>query len=107
MPTPTPQWGDCVKEGIATLSCVPAVFRNVINAALLFAGVIALLMIIFSGFKFMTSSADPKKVEGARGTLVWAIIGLILILFAFGILNFISYVTAVPCILQFGFGNCG
>ncbi|MBI2622805.1 MAG: hypothetical protein HYW64_01795 [Candidatus Levybacteria bacterium] len=98
---------EIVKEDkVATLKCIPAVFQNIINAALLFSGVVALFFIIFSGIKLTLSHGDPKQVEGARHTLTYALLGLILILLSFTIINLISYVTKVPCIQLFGFSNC-
>lgn len=105
------QWNtivpDCVTaEGVATLTCLPAVFKNLVTAVLVFAGIVALFLIIFSGIKFLTSGGDPKQVEGARKTLTYAIIGLVVILSSFAIINIIAGVTGVDCIKQFGFGNC-
>ncbi len=107
-------WDSIVKDcliknsqgDIATLSCLPALFQNIITALLTFAGVVAIFLIIFSGYKFITSGGDPKAVEEARKTLTYAIIGLLVILFSFFILNLISYVTGVSCIRMFGFTNC-
>lgn len=102
-------WGTCIKGGVATLECIPKVFQNVINGALLFSGVVALFFIIFSGIKLMLSQGDPKQVEGARHTLTYAIAGLLLILLSFLIINLISSVTKVHCILgilEFGFESC-
>lgn len=100
-------WGKCVtNEGVAKLTCIPAVFQNLISSALLFSGVVALFFIIFSGIKLMLSQGDPKQVEGARHTLTYAIAGLLLVLLSFTIINLISYVTNVPCIKLFGFSNC-
>ncbi len=99
-------WDKCLEKGVATLNCIPIVFSNILNWALVFAGVAALFLIILSGIKFITSGGDPKQVEGARHTLTYAIIGLLLILFSFLILNLISYVTGVECIKVFGFDNC-
>lgn len=99
-------WGGCVKNGIATIECVPIVFVNVINAALVFSGVTALAFIIVAGFTVMNSGGDPKKVASAKGTLTYAIVGLVLIFLAFGIVNVISYLTGVQCIQTFGFTNC-
>ena len=93
-------------DKVATLKCIPAVFQNLVTAALLFAGVVALFFIIFGGIKLILSQGDPKQVEGAKHTLTYAILGLVLILLSFLILNFISYVTRIPCILKFGFENC-
>lgn len=98
-------WGECFSPehpGVATLDCITVVFQNVVMAALLFAGIVALFMIILGGIKFLTSGGDPKQVEGARNTLTWAIVGLILILLSFFILNLIGFITGVD-LSKFGF----
>ncbi len=99
-------WSSCIVDDVATLNCVPIIFMNIINAALGFSGVTALVFIIFSGLKLMNSGGDQKKVADSKGTLTYAIIGLILVLLAFGIVNFIGYLTGVSCISEFGFTNC-
>jgi len=105
------QWNSIVPgcvtpEGVATLSCIPAIFRNILNAAIIFGGIISIFFIITSGIKFITAGADPKQVDAARDTLVYAIIGLIVVLTSFFILGLISQTVGVPCIQSFGFGNC-
>lgn len=97
---------DSVGNEIATLQCVPIVFGNVIFALLLFAGVTALFFIIISGIKFITSGGDPKQAEAAKKTMTFAIVGLVLVLVSFFIINFIGFITGVTCINQFGFTNC-
>lgn len=91
---------------VATLDCVSAVVKNIIFGAFLFAGIVAVILIIYSGIKFILSGGDPKQVEGARKTMTYAIIGFVLILLSFAILNLISTVTGVNCIKFFGFTNC-
>lgn len=88
---------------VATLKCLPAVFQNIIVAALSFAGIIALFFLIYSGIKFINSGGDAKQVEGARQTATYAIIGLIVVLMSFFIVNLIAHVTGAKCILNFGF----
>lgn len=99
-------WGQCVKGGVATLDCIGPLFQNILNTALGLSGVVALFLIVLSGIKFITSGGDAKQVEGARKTLTYAIIGLIVVFFSFFILNLISYTTGVSCIQMFGFSNC-
>lgn len=103
-------WGSCLEvidgKTVATLKCIPVVFQNIVSAALLFAGIVAVILIIISGIKFLTSGGDPKQVEGARHTLTYAIIGLIVILFSFAIINLIADITGVQCIKFFGFDSC-
>lgn len=91
-------WNQCLDNGVATLRCIPVVFNNVIRGALIFVGVVALLFIIYAGFSFVTSAGDPKKVQGARQTMTFAIIGLTIVLLSFAIIFFIGYTT--------GSGNC-
>lgn len=99
-------WGTCVQNGVATLNCIPIVFHNIINWALILSGVTALFFIIISGTTYIRSGGDQEKIKGAREVLTYAIIGLVIILLSFAIINLISFVTNVPCIKQFGFGNC-
>lgn len=96
----------CMVGDVATLACIPYVFQNVVTAALLFAGVVAVFFIVYAGIRYITSRGDPKAVEGAKNTLTWAIIGLIVILLSFFIINFIGFFTRASCILEFGFGTC-
>jgi uncharacterized membrane protein len=98
--------GTPVEGGVATISCIPIILSNLINAALIFSGIVAVIFIIIGGFKYIRSGGDPKQVDGARKTLTFAIIGLILVLLSFFILFMISSFTGVDCIRTFGFTNC-
>lgn len=89
------EWNSCLQDGIATLACIPIVIKNVIQWALIFAGVVALFLIIYAGFQFVTSKGDPQQVDSAKKTLTYAIIGLLLILLSFAILNLMATVTGV------------
>ncbi len=95
-----------VATSAATLGCIPFIFSNVLNFIFGFSAIVALFFVFFAGFKFLTSGGDAKQVEGARKTLTYAIIGLIVVLLSFAILKFISAVTGVGCILSFGFNIC-
>lgn len=96
----------CVVNEVATIQCLPAVFTLIIRAALSLAGAVALFMIIYSGIRLVTSAGDPKGVQAARGTLTWAIVGLVVVLLSFFIINIIAYITGAQCINQFGIGTC-
>lgn len=107
-------WNDIVSEcvvpvngaSVATLECLPAVFRNIVQVLFLFSGVVALFFIVYAGIRYILSRGDPKAVEGAKSTLTWAIIGLIVVLLAFTIIEFIAVFTGASCITQFGFSVC-
>lgn len=96
----------CVRDqGVPSLLCLIPLFQNIVTAALLFSGIVALFFVIFAGFKYVQSGGDQKQVESARKTLTFAIIGLVLILMSFFIMNVIGFLT-VDCITEFGFDNC-
>lgn len=97
---------NCIENGVPTLRCIPAVFQNLLQAAFLFAGVTAVIFVIYSGYKFINSHGDPKQIEAAKQTLTYAVFGLLVILLAVLIINLISYFTKVNCIKEFGFSNC-
>ena len=97
---------DCVVNGVATLKCIPAVFQNVVNGLLIFSGIVAVFMILYAGYKYISAGGDPKQADSARNTLTYAVIGLVIILISFFIVNFISGITGTACIQQFGFDNC-
>lgn len=97
-------WGGCVDATtkIASLKCLPIVFSNVVRGALMFAGAVAIFLIIYGGIKLGMSGGDQKQVQGARQILTQAIIGLVLILSSFAIIFLISYLTGAKCITSFG-----
>lgn len=95
-------WEKCAPEGVAQLSCATVVFQSLVFWALVFAGIVALFFIIFAGIRFIISGGDPKQVEGARKTLTYAIIGLVIILLSFFIVSLIGRLTGT-CLSKFGF----
>jgi hypothetical protein len=52
-------------------------------------GVVAVIMVIFGGFRFVTSTGDSNSVASARSTIVYALIGLMVAVFAQIILHFV------------------
>ncbi len=62
---------------------------GLINVALGFLGLIAVIIILIGGFKWMTAGGNEDKVGEARKTIFAGIIGLAIILFAWGITTFV------------------
>lgn len=65
------------------------VAARIVQIALGFLGILVLGLIIYAGYVWMTSAGNAEKVEKAKNTLKNALIGLIIILSAFGIVSFI------------------
>ena len=106
VPAHAQAWGGCVKNGIATLQCIPTVFNNLVKGALMFAGATAVLLIIWAGIQFARSGGDQKQVQSARNIITYALIGLVLVLSSFAIIFFISYLTGAKCITNLSFTSC-
>lgn len=99
-------WDSCVENGdVATLGCIPVLIQNVVNAALAFSGLVALVIIIYSGITYITSHGDPQKVESAKKTMTWAIVGLVIVFLSFFIVRLISQLTGVDQIANPSFGG--
>ena len=62
---------------------------SVINVILGVMGVVAVIVIILGGFTYMMSSGDAGKTKQAKDTIMYGIIGLIVALLAFAIVNFV------------------
>ena len=80
-------------EQVATIKGFERVFANITTVVLAFGGVVVFVMFLMAGFKFITSSGDPKAVAGARNTLTYAVYGLLLLALAYLILVFIETFT--------------
>jgi hypothetical protein len=65
------------------------VLTKVINIFSVIVGVIAVIMIVIGGFRYITSGGASDKVKGAKDTLIYAIIGLIIVALAQVIVRFV------------------
>ncbi len=70
------------------------VFRQVTNTILYFVGIIAVIMLIWGGIRYVVSGGDAKKVTDAKNTILYAIIGLIISFLAYAIVQFV--IDALP-----------
>lgn len=96
--------GVCVSEKdetVATLQGFQCLMANVLASFLTFVGLAGFVMIIVASFQWMISSGDSQKIEKSKKTLTFAIIGIILALSSFVILNLIASFTGINTILNF------
>ncbi len=61
----------------------------IINFALGVIGFVAVAFIIIGGVQYMTSQGDPGKITRAKNTIMYSVIGLVISLLAFAIVNFV------------------
>jgi len=63
--------------------------RTIVNTLLIILGMISVIMIVIGGVKYTTSNGDSASVKSAKDTILYAIIGLILAILSFSIVNFV------------------
>ncbi len=80
---------------------------NVINWVLGFLGLIAVILVLYAGFLWMTAGGSQDKVQKAKKILVNALIGLVIILSALAIVNFVFSVLEDRVFNNNGGGNGG
>ncbi|MBQ1373423.1 hypothetical protein IIY66_01300 [Candidatus Saccharibacteria bacterium] len=62
---------------------------GIINAIIGVLGIVAVVVIIIGGISYMTSSGDAGKVKKAKDTILYGVIGLVICVLAFAIVNFV------------------
>ncbi len=60
---------------------------RIVNYALTFLGIIAVLMIIFAGVKYITAAGKQESIDSAKKIILYSLIGIIIILLSFAIVN--------------------
>jgi|SRR3989344_7319090 len=98
---------ECFQPGIGNLGCLPYYLSNIINGVFALSGIIAVILITLSGIRLLVSGGDPIKVEKAKKSLTYAVIGFIIVLLSFFILKVVSLITGAECINSLGFNSCG
>ena len=71
---------------------------GIINLVLSFLGLVAVVIVLIGGFKWMTAGGNEEKVGSAKKLLVGGLIGLVIVLLAWGISTWI--LGAIPELAQ-------
>ncbi len=78
----------CTPDSGATGN-INSTIKTIINLLSVLVGIVAVVMIVVAGFKYITSAGDSNKVSSAKSTLLYAIIGLVLVALAQIIVKFV------------------
>lgn len=92
-------WGGvCVggaEQDVATIQGFECLLANILTVFIALIGLAAFVMVLVGAFRYLLSGGNTKSTEQARSTITWAIIGIIVALSAFIILNLLSAFTGV------------
>ncbi|HOZ03078.1 MAG TPA: hypothetical protein PKX78_01115 [Candidatus Woesebacteria bacterium] len=110
-PTPahaqTKQWdGVCVGSsanatGVATIQGFECLIANIFVVFITVIGLAGFVMFIYASFRWLISGGDTKGTQAARNTMTYSVIGLVVALSAFIIINLVAEFTGINAIKSF------
>ncbi len=101
----TRPWGQisgyCVQYGVATIQGVACLVANLLAVSLTFIGLAGFIMLIIGSLKWLLSGGSSQSIESAKKTITFAVIGLIVALSSFMIINLIARFTGINVLTEF------
>lgn len=98
--TPTPAlainvWGECAGNNnvvcnSASKDSAALMTETIIKMILYLVGIVAVVMIVIGGFRYVASQGDASAIKGAKDTIMYAVIGLVVAVLAYTIVNFVT-----------------
>lgn len=87
---------DCAKKGVnsanpggGTPTDIGKIIKDITNLLLFILGAVSVIMVVIGGFKYVVSNGDSSQTKSAKDTILYAVIGLIVALLAYAIVNFV------------------
>ena len=80
--------------GLTGAQSLSQLIVEIINIMLIFAGAVAVIFVIIGGYQYLTSAGNEESAEKGKKTLINAIIGVVLIIMSFVIINVIVNLVA-------------
>jgi cytochrome bd-type quinol oxidase subunit 2 len=100
----TQVYADAVDDLCAGANCDPdedgsrvsGAIETTINIFSIIVGIVAVIMLIIGGLKYITSAGDASSIASAKNTIIYAIVGLIVVVLAQAIIRFVIVRTETP-----------
>ena len=88
---------DCATKGLnaaggdtsGTPTDAGVIIKNIVNILLFVIGAVSVIMIVIGGLKYVISNGDSSQVKSAKDTIFYAVIGLIIAILAYAIVNWV------------------
>src|SRR5688572_27225172 len=68
---------------------IDRIITNIVNIFSIIVGIVSVIMIIYGGFRYVTSGGDSGNVSSAKNTIIYAVIGLVVVALAQFIVQFV------------------
>lgn len=67
-----------------------AIFQTVVNIMLFLIGAVAVIMLVIGGIRYVVSGGNSEQVTGAKNTIMYAIIGIVVAFLAYAAVSFVT-----------------
>lgn len=65
------------------------IFATIANTLIFLVGAVAVIFLIIGGLRYVVSNGDSKAVEGAKNTILYAIVGIVVAVISFALVQFV------------------
>lgn len=72
----------CTDDPDIANSSISTVVGTIVDILSIIVGAVSVIMIIIGGLRYVVSNGDPQKVTAARQTILYAVVGLVIVIFA-------------------------
>jgi hypothetical protein len=72
-----------------TLFGPTGMFQTITNVLLFVVGAVSVIMLIIGGIRYVVSGGDSTAVQGAKNTILYAIVGIVICLLAYAVVSFV------------------
>lgn len=84
----------CISEAVTQANPgnptdLPSVLKTIVNLLLFVIGAVSVIMIVVGGLKYTLSNGESSQVTSAKNTILYAVVGVVVALLAFAIVNFV------------------
>lgn len=83
------QSGANCAQGASTPTDLTAQIKTITNTMLFAIGIIAVIMIVVGGIRYVLSGGNGENTKAAQETILYAVVGLVVALLSFAIVNFV------------------
>lgn len=107
----TQNWAEinpgCVSGNTATIQGIGCLLANILSVSLTILGITGFVMIIYAAFNMMIMGGNAQATEKSKNIITLAVVGIILALSSFIIINLISSFTGIESIKTFAIPGSG
>lgn len=68
---------------------VTQIVGNILNMVYIVVGIVAVIMLLYASILYLTANGEPAKAKKAMDTIIFSVLGLVVVIVAFAITNFV------------------